>query len=266
MKTLKTLSILLIATIFMSCEKVIDVELNDADRKIVVEAFTSNIEGRNYIKLSKTSNVYTQNTFDKISDADVTITNKNGTVYTFTEDSGEAGKYILPGFKVEENQDYTLKVVAEGQEITAQSSSSFVPQLNLVETIKGSTFSQNPNDTTRFIGYQFDDPISTGDNYRFILTVNGERDETYYFGNDLLGNGQPYEGIFFATILDSGDVVNIELFTMDNANYDYYYSLVNNTSTGPFAASPANPISNMSGDALGYFGAYLMDTTTIIVQ
>lgn len=265
MKLLTKLTILALIPTLFACEKVIDIELNDAERKIVVEAFTSNIEGRSYIKLSKTGNVYTENNFDQVSNAAVTITDKNGTVYTFNEDDATPGMYLLPGFTVEENNTYNLKIVAEGQEITAKSESSFVPAIDFAAGFPTSDLTGEAKDTARIIAYQFTDPPSAGDNYRFILTINGEEDDYYYLGNDLLGNNQSYEGVFFATSVDSGDVVHIELLTMDNASYDYYYSLVNNTGTGPFSATPSNPVSNVSDNALGYFGAYLMDTTTITV-
>ena len=250
----------------LACEKVIDIPINDAPDKIVVEAFTSNIEGRSYVKLSKTGNVYTINNFDKVSDASVEITDNTGTVFTFSEDQNTPGTYTLPGFKVEENQTYSLKIIAEGEEITGISKSSFIPTLDLVVGIPISTITLNPNDTARIVAYSFNDPVQTGDNYRLIVSVNGEVDPTYYIGNDVLGSGLQVEGVFFATSVDSGDVVEVELLTMDKANYDYYFSLVNNTSTGPFAASPANPVSNLSDNALGYFGAYLMDTTKIVVD
>ena len=43
---------------FYSCEKVIEIPLNDADRKVVVEAVFKDEPGSNYVILSKTGFVY----------------------------------------------------------------------------------------------------------------------------------------------------------------------------------------------------------------
>lgn len=118
-------------------------------------------------------------------------------------------------------------------------------------------------DTSRIVFYLFTDPAPLGDNYRIIAYVNGEKDNTRYIGNDVLGSGIEIGGVLFGTDVDSGDIVRMELMTIDKVNYDYYYSLDNNTDTGPFSATPSNPVTNISDNALGYFGAYLMDTMSI---
>ncbi|MFD1551606.1 hypothetical protein DNU06_03120 [Putridiphycobacter roseus] len=270
----KVFTFLLIITAFLqiSCEEVIDIPLNDAAQKIVVEAFTSNIEGRSYVKLTKSSTVYTNNNFEKISGASVIITDQNGINSVFLEDSTEKGLYLFPSFKVENNMTYDLKINADGEEITGTATSSFTPSLDL---IMGAPISLLPDTltqgleffdpSTRLILYLFSDPIPTGDNYRIIAYINGEKDNNYYITNDLIGSGEQFGGVLFGADVDSADVVHVELLTMDNANYDYFYSLVNNTGTGPFAATPSNPVSNLTNNALGYFGAYLMDTTSFVV-
>lgn len=268
----KIITALILSYTFLACEEVIELPLNNANQKIVVEAFTSNIEGRSYVKLTKTSNVYTTNDFETVSGATVIITDSDGNNYLFKEDSIAEGVYIYPGYKVEPNKTYYLKVEADGQEITGTSSSSNTPSISLVvagpkgalpeELQEGLGFFP---DTTRLIFYLFPDPAPIGDNYRIIAYINGEKDNTLYYGNDVLGSGIEVGGVLFGADVDSGDIVHMELMTMDKTNYDYYYSLDNNTDTGPFAATPSNPVTNISENALGYFGAYLMDTTSSIV-
>ncbi len=264
---------LLVTTIFFSCEEVIDLPLNNADQKIVVEAFTSDIEGRSFVKLTKTSNVYTTNNFELVSGAEVIITDSDGNNFKFTEDLPVTGTYVLPGFKVEPNKTYNLKITAEGQEITGTTKSSFAPAFDYVYAGKKGDLPDELKeglgffpDEFRVIFYLFSDPAPIGDNYRIIAYVNGDRDNDMYIANDVLGSGQQFGGILFGTSVDSTDTVSLELLTMDNANYDYFFSLVNNTDTGPFAATPSNPVSNLSENALGFFGAYLMDTITIVTQ
>lgn len=268
---IKLALVLLIGISFSSCEEVIELPLNNADQKIVVEAFTSNIEGRSYVKLTRTSNVYTTNNFETVSGASVIITDDLGNNFVFTEKPDEAGVYILPGYKVEENTTYTIKVVSGNTEITGTTKSLHQPSFDLVyagpkgdlpdEVKDGLGFFP---DDFRVVFYLFTDPATVGDNYRIISYKNGDRQNDMYIANDILGSGEQFGGILFGVGADSTDTIFLELMTMDVANYDYFYSLVNNTDTGPFAATPSNPVSNLSDNALGYFGAYMMDTLTTI--
>lgn len=268
---IKLTFLFLLSLSISSCEEVIDVSLNDAEQKIVVEAFTSNIEGRSYVKLTRTSNVYTTNNFESVSDASVVITDSDGNNYQFLEDNSEKGMYLLTGYKVEPNKTYNLKVISDGIEITGSSSSSYTPSFDAVAAGKKGDLPEELQsglgffpDDFRVVFYLFTDPAPLGDNYRIISYVNGKRKNDMYIANDALGSGQEFGGILFGADVDSADVVYLELMTMDNANYDYFFSLVNNTSTGPFAATPSNPVSNLSENALGFFGAYLMDTLTTV--
>jgi hypothetical protein len=112
--------------------------------------------------------------------------------------------------------------------------------------------------------YNFTDNGAETNFYRFKLWVNGEADENYYIGNDVLGNGQPVSAPFFATEIKSKDTVNVELLSMDEATYTYLSTLSSNLSSGAFGATPANPVTNID-NAIGYFGVYMVDTMSIIM-
>ncbi len=70
---MKVLHIYIIALAILafntSCEKVILIELNEADQKIVVDAIVSNDSAQNYVILSKSGGFYQNNDFQAISDA-----------------------------------------------------------------------------------------------------------------------------------------------------------------------------------------------------
>ena len=268
---IKLIASLLLIISVLSCEEVIELPLNNADQKIVVEAFTSNIEGRSYVKLTKTNNVYTVNNFESVSNASVLITDSDGNIYDFIEDPNEKGLYLYPNYKVEPNKTYDLKIVSEGVEITGSSSSSYIPSFDVVSAGKKGDLPDELKeglgffpDDFRIIFNLFSDPVPTGDNYRIIVYINGKKQNDMFIFNDALGSGQQFGGILFGAFPDSADIVKLELLTMDKANYDYFFSLTNNTDTGPFAATPSNPVTNISENALGYFGAYLMDTLTTV--
>ena len=63
--------------------------------------------------------------------------------------------------------------------------------------------------------------------------------------------------------LEEGDVVTVEMHSVDQSIYDYFFSLEQTIEQS--AATPANPVSNIQGGALGYFSAHTVQTKTTVV-
>ena len=53
---------------------------------------------------------------------------------------------------------------------------------------------------------------------------------------------------------------------IDPVVYKYWFSLSQNATGETQSASPANPVSNIKGGALGYFSAHTISTKSIIAQ
>lgn len=248
---------------FVACEKVIEVPLNEAEQKLVVEAVLKDQIDQSYILVSKTSSVYETKDFEQITDATVVVSDNQGLTYEFQPDSLQDGKYILPGFKVEPFRVYYLEVIADGETITAEAISNGYPKIDSM------TFEQNiftfggETDTLNLVSYHAVDEVSETNFYRLFIYVNGELQPFYYLGDDTFINGQYYEAPFFGSEVHKGDHVFIEMRSMDNKMYDYYYSLANTTDQSAFSAAPANPKTNLKGDALGYFGVFMTDTMSM---
>jgi hypothetical protein len=63
-----------------------------------------------------------------------------------------------------------------------------------------------------------------------------------------------------------GDTIRVELISLDKGTYEYFRTLSDLLHTNPiFGSTPANPTSNLSNGALGYFGAYAISSKMIIV-
>lgn len=249
----------------VSCEKVIDIDVEDAPQKVVIEAML-NDRDESFVKLSRTGTVYDDSGFEKISSASVLVRDGAGTNYVFAEDPMEAGTYILPGFSVLPNDSYNLSVTIDGMLYEATCPSYYTPSLDTVtylEQIGG--FGQQQTDTTYLVFYSFTDLGGQENHYRVRAWVNGQEDDFIYIFNDDLFDGQEYAAPFFGSQIESGDTVFVELIAMDQANYRYLYTLSNNADSGPFSAAPANPATNLNNDALGYFGAFTTDTLTLIL-
>lgn len=248
-----------------SCEKVIDIPLEDADRKFVIEGVLRDTPGENYILISKTGSVYESSNFEKISSASVIVTDKNGTEYVFTEVPGSPGRYTNATFTTELNDVYNLEVVTGTETFTSSSQTFYKPEIDSLSYLEQvGTFGVG-TDTTYLVFFSFTDKAGEENHYRLIVYVNGVADGTYYITNDELFDGQAYSQPAFATTIEKGDTVVMELLSMDKNAYTYFFSLSNATAEGPFAPTPANPVSNIEGGAIGYFNAYTSDTMSIII-
>ncbi len=263
----KILVILSVVFVFTSCEKVIELPVNEADQKFVIEAPLSNYAGDSYILLSKTAPIYDENGYEKVSNAQVTVTDKNNIVYTFIEDSIGSGRYIDTTFTVGENNIYRLKVKIGDQEFTSECITQTLTPLNYIFPQRIATTNSTPEnpDSTTVIFFSFTDHAYESNFYRFKVYKNGKYTKTLYQGDDKLINGEEFTQVFFGDTFDVGDTVVVEMQNVDEANYDYFYTLSNAQSDNPFSATPANPVTNIKGGALGYFGCYLKDIKALIV-
>ena len=260
---MRLICLILIVSSFLACEKVINLELAEAETRIVVEAVLKDSPGNNYILISTTSAVYTDQNFNKISGADVRVKDKDGNEFIFPEDVNFPGKYTNPTFSVLPENDYELTVIVEGETITSKCHSFAKPKIDAL-VYYPSPFSFGSTDTIYMIYYFSVDNVNEVNHYRVRIWINQEEQREFlYIGNDDFINGVSYNAPFFGADAHLGDTVFVELISLDKANYTYLYTLSSNASN---STSPANPTSNLTGNAIGYFGAFSTDTMSVVIQ
>lgn len=251
---LMTLALIVLATA-TSCQKVIDVKLDDADKKLVIDAVITDQVGGCVVKLSKTKNFKEDNNFNGLSGATVTIKDENGTIIPLAETT--PGVYTAPQLKGNNGKTYQLSVTAEGKNYTASSTMPEQVVLDSVYLEKQKFF----NEEQTFSNVIFQDPAGVSNYYLFKQFVNGKRTEGVFIMDDDLSDGKKFQSTLYFfndnddTKIKSGDVVEVEMECIEKAVYKYWFSYDQGASGGGGAASPANPVSNISGDALGYFSA-----------
>ena len=106
-----------------------------------------------------------------------------------------------------------------------------------------------------------------GNSYRFVLNINGEPIKDYFVWNDNTNNG----GINTRPLrtngtIKSGDVVSVEMQSVDETAYLYYFALSQLAGNGPGGGTtPSNPPNNISGGALGLFSAHTSQSKSIVI-
>ncbi len=254
---------LLIAAGFSSCEKVIDVKLDDADKKVVIEAALTNQAGGCVVKVSQTKNFSENNAFNGLSGASISIKGPNGAV-TLTETS--PGVYKNAALQGEPGKQYDLTVTLNGQTYTG---TSVMPQPVLIDSMYIKTQKFFDEDET-FSNVVFNDPGGVRNYYRLIQYVNGKKSKGNFNIDDDLSDGKLFNTTlyFFADDdkdkIKPGDLVKVEMQCVDAAVYKYWFSLEQSSSGSSQSAAPSNPVTNLTGGALGYFSAHVVSSESVL--
>lgn len=265
MKTIVRFIILASISMLWSCEKAIDLKLKDNDSpKYVIEGTVTNQPNGCKVAVSETKNFGDDNQFNGISGASVKIEN-NGNTFMLAETS--KGIYESTAVTGTPGQSYRLTVSIKGEVFTASSTMPAVVEF-LDFTLKPSDV-----DTTRATPrVKFKDPAAPGNRYWFQQYINDQLQIGYKVLNDEYTPGQEVnEYLVFenrtknrALNLKKGDRLTAEMHCIDEPVFTYLFSLfgANGSDNG---AAPTNPLSNISGGALGFFSAHTSERKTIVI-
>lgn len=268
---IKTFSFLLLIVGFSACQKVVVLDLNTAEPMIVIEGNITSAPMPLLVFISTSGSYYTAEGIEPIENATVIIRNEERLLDTL--EMYAPGFYYGYNISGEENMEYTIEVINEGKVYTGSEvfpTKKKIDSLYFVrnEGIFGNGGLNEDGDTTFNVMCRFQDPAETMDLYRFIVSVNdsvvkaGFR--TYLVTDDELFSGQLFDYELSPSAI-KGDTVVVEMQSIGYNTYQYLLTL-NDALSGGMGSTPYNPISNLNNDALGYFGAYTSDKSTIIIE
>ncbi|ELV7525452.1 DUF4249 domain-containing protein [Flavobacterium psychrophilum] len=275
MKTISNYLFIVIVTLFLtSCETPIDVSLDTANPKLVIDAVikwqkgTSGNEQK--IKLTTTTNFYA-NTIPIVSGATVYITNSTNAVFNFIE-MPNTGEYLCTNFVPVINENYTLTVINNGQTYKATDKLLATPDIDNISQIAVPGVGGANLIQVKFF-YQ-DNGLE--DNFYLI----GFKNSTKAFGEfgvvkDRFFQGNQMFGFYSNDKLKAGNKLNVYLQGISERYNNYMEKLLNIAATdggNPFSTPPAtlrgNIINQTNEDnfALGYFSLGEVDTDIYTVQ
>ncbi|SRR5690606_15149063 len=249
---------LLISVLSVSCEDVIDVNLNDVDPQLVIVGTVSNRSYEQQVIISRTMAFDVAKTFDPVSDAVVTVVDGAGRVFQYSEQS--PGIYVSD-FRGHEGEQYSLSVRVEGQEFAA---TSIMPQLVRADSI-GTGIRTIFGEEQKFISLRYTDPLGVPNYYRYLWRINGGPLKILRVSDDKFNDGKyvSEDLMDFDSELVAGDSVTVWMQNIDIAAYDFWNAI---QSTNPGTAAPANPPSPYGEGALGYFSAFAEVEMSTVVQ
>jgi hypothetical protein len=273
MKKLLYITALLGSLLFSGCEEVVDVDLDTAPPRLVVDASINWVKGttgnEQTIRLTTTAGYY-ESTVPAVSNATVFITNSTGTVFNFPE-TANPGYYTCTDFIPQIGETYTLTVLNGDQAYTATETLYAAPDIGEVtqdnnggffgEDIELRFYYQDNGNEDNWYMVRFDAGVLAFPDYNVI-------DDSFTQGNEMFG-------IFTHEDLASGNVVTMNLYGTSQRFYNYMITLLEVAGSGgggPFDTPPAtvrgnviNP-GNEANYALGYFRLSEADTAQYTVQ
>lgn len=274
MKIYKFTLLFLFAVLLTSCEDVVQVDLQTAAPKLVVDAEIQWQKGtagnEQQIKLSTTTGYYNP-TIPTVSGATVFVTNSDNVVFNFAEETANSGLYLCHNFVPEIDKTYVLTVQLNGQIYTATETLKSVSPISHIEQTDDGGFGGDEIEIKTY----YNDPDIVDNYYMFRYKASSLAIPYYGVDEDEFFQGNEFFGYFSHEDLKSGDNVDITIYGVSKRYFEYMNKLIliaEGSGGGPFGTPPATVRGNIinqtnSGNfALGYFSLTETDFRNYIIQ
>jgi len=250
--------------VLLSCQKVVNIDLNSSAPQIVIEGNITNQRGPYYVRISRTVNFSELNVFP----VDTTATVKIGDTLGNTEQLVQVspGVYATKTLRGVPGRTYNIEVLTGGIEYRATSSMPDTVKINTLKIVNDNEFIR----VRKEIEVSLNDPPKIQNFYRFIEMINGNKRNNYSLQSDRYQDGKLIRrniNLGDSLEIKTGDTITIFMHSIDKATYDYFRTLRQvrgGGGLGFLSASPANPIINFNNNALGYFSAYSITKKSIV--
>jgi len=257
------------ASLLLSCEDVIQVNLKNAAPRIVIEGSISNLSDTVFIQVHRSTDYFTPTAIASVNDAVVSVTDSAGTLHPLTNIAD--GLYAGVNIKSKPGDIFNLAVTDAGVNYAA---SATMPVLVQIEDLY---IDKNPDrlDEDR-VNILIDDPAGIANYYmvdvfrndtilnsgnHFILYT-----DKYFDGkkNYLQISGRRLDIRSFTP----GDKIRVRLRNTERIMYDYFDILRSITDGGQIlsVSTPSNPPNNIDNGAMGYFGVWSVSEKTVIAN
>lgn len=251
------------AILLFSCTKEIDLKLKNTEPQYVITGVVQAGDSVHYVSITQTVDFDQSNEFPKVSGAEVILSDGVGNSVALGEVS--PGIYATVNFMAFEERTYTLSVKHDGKSFEAICAMPKLVPLDDVELLPNNFFGQkgfimvpkytDPADKINFYAFEYESQM---------VDEEKERRSSLILRDDEITNGNTNEQpLFEGFSLGFGDTVLLTMYGIAEPIYTFYFSKEQNTN--PNSGAPANPVSNWSNGALGYFSARTIQKKLVIV-
>ena len=245
--------------LFTSCEDVIDLDLENTEPRVVIEAVTDMNTSTINVDVTLTTDFFEQSGPDVVSDASVTLINEAGDAVDIPVNSD--GRYSLSPIQIISGEKYTLEVIVEGETYTAETFAPYQVDILTIDTILNPPFFEGGDPFYQCL-YAWNDTPAQENNYQLLTFINDTIAGPLSFYDDDGLDGQLFIRPLMS-IVEIGDTVRFQLVSIDEETYDYFVEFQSAVSQGFNSTTPFNPQGNFNNNALGYFGIRIYNELTI---
>ena len=243
----------------LSCEKEIDIDYHQVAQLYVAEGLvtqdgtTNRTNKPTYVRLTTT-----QDMTDNVTNNH----NLTGATVVLSEDDYviDTLRYWRNGYYVSnckgyEGSSYTLDIYLEGNHFQSTSVMQAAPQFSSFRFVWKDVLTEK----MLFADLKIDD-IKGQNNYYFMHIYRNKIGYRWAVMDDSHNPGGELQQLFSCTTereldkndddgLQDGDLIHVEIRSIDRRTYDYFYSMQVMQNSG------TNPVENYTGGCLGYFSA-----------
>lgn len=267
------------AVMFVACDEPYEMDLNQSEPKIVIEALLTNQPGYQYVKVTRTNGFYETGATPRIQDAVVSVTDDGGNVYNYVHNPGgneDSVGFYLPQtpFTGTVGRVYTLRVEADDEVFEASDKLLAVTTMDSLGYRIDTDEEEDPEDEGKFYELLMytKEPQDEDNYYLFKFYRNDsltfEVDSDIYFSDDEL-LAENIDGVSSPIYYGVGDKGRVEMFSLSRKGFIYYNdlsSLLNNDGGGMFGSVPSSPRTNLTNGALGFFQVSALDISEVVVE
>ncbi len=259
-----------------SCTKIIDVEVDPSNEKLVVDATLTTDTTVHIVKLTRTIDFFSMEEPPGVSNATVTVSDNEGKTITFEENQSVPGEYLSPEntYGVIGNT-YTLNI-----ELTSPiggfskfEATNFIKKTPEIDSV---TIEKDPYRPFYYIAGYFQDSVSE-DYYMSWYskddTLRNYLSSERYLIEDKIINGEYFEGAALGILFGDeakfipGSRFEVSLSNINEIHYNFITDFAAEASgQNPlFSGPPANISTNLNNDAVGFFATYSTQMAVYIV-
>jgi len=270
---MKKFILILLSIVIVSCEDVIDLDLNTSQPKLIIEASINWVKGTSgseqEIKLSLSAPFYNAET-PPANNALISIFDTNVNEFIFIEE-GSTGVYKNTTFIPVLNAEYNLVINYEGEIYSGSEILQSVVPIDYVEQKDDGGFT---GEETELKAY-YTDPENEENYYFFEFSNDFTAYPTLEVYDDEFTNGNQIFGFYTEEDLTTGHEITIKNHGVSEVFYEYMFILLQQNSDeggGPFETIPATVRGNCINETnpnnfpFGYFRLSEVDEITYIVQ
>lgn len=263
----------IIILFIQACDVPIDLDIDQVPSRLVIQGQVTDKESKSFIYLTWTSQFYEKGEPRTEQNATVKVTDNDGNSTFFTHNSDSLGLYIPPfDFIGEIGKYYLLEVLVDGITYTAGDTMPTVAKIDSLTSGIDVRESLDPAEENLFYQIKLfgkEPPEKNFYLFRFYrnweLTRRFEGD-IYTTDDNILG--ADISGIPFPIYYAKADTAVLDMYGISRTAFIYYadLQLALGNDGGLFSPPPANPRSNIQGEAMGFFLVSSIASDTIVVK